>query len=463
MYLKDVSSIVIAGILVACFFNKFCSADSGDAQPGRILEKQLPVMALPGRLDSLPVFNSNSPEVVKTDGILLSTFPTAGKKFPAAHLQYLLPGRCDFFLHHINNRIGSSDKNTVYLGLVIENAGEDKAIIKILSGATYLSQPDAPFISLPPIAANNDGNVFAGPGDRAMDDVLRNRRQEILPNQIELDPHQSALLLNCPIPVVGLEPPINGRSALIEVDSNQPLYAASMAKILPPQAIAPSLSEWRQFLKESDRAGQKEKAASKPGAPGPLIYGRVAGVQSGSVWSADITNSPDKSHYDLEKGDASFVLDSLERGTYGTGQIQTAPLVVRYDDTAFSSHGNYGVRYHIELPLRNASDQSENISITLDSPIKDNLAVNLLKYYENASMHVFFRGTVRVSTVSEGEKLAAPLVNYWHLVLHQGEQGKPIFQARLHAQEKRRVTIDFLYPPDATPPQVLTLSVQPSP
>src|SRR4029079_12787037 len=33
------------------------------------------VRVLPGQLDSIPVFNSHSPEVVQTEGILLSTFP----------------------------------------------------------------------------------------------------------------------------------------------------------------------------------------------------------------------------------------------------------------------------------------------------------------------------------------------------------------------------------------------------
>ncbi|MEO0378360.1 MAG: DUF3370 family protein, partial [Cyanobacteria bacterium P01_A01_bin.17] len=39
-----------------------------------ILQQQ-DVRALPGELDSFPVFNSNSPELVLSEGILLSTFP----------------------------------------------------------------------------------------------------------------------------------------------------------------------------------------------------------------------------------------------------------------------------------------------------------------------------------------------------------------------------------------------------
>jgi hypothetical protein len=38
-----------------------------------------PASARFAELDSIRVFNSNSPEVVQTEGILLSTFPPEGK------------------------------------------------------------------------------------------------------------------------------------------------------------------------------------------------------------------------------------------------------------------------------------------------------------------------------------------------------------------------------------------------
>jgi hypothetical protein len=45
------------------------------------------VRPLPGKLDIIPTFNSNSPELVTTEGILLSTFPPDGKQVQEAHLQ----------------------------------------------------------------------------------------------------------------------------------------------------------------------------------------------------------------------------------------------------------------------------------------------------------------------------------------------------------------------------------------
>jgi hypothetical protein len=460
MYLKQVSRLLLTGFALAFFLVKICLAQSAVNELLPIMQKQHPVLALPGRLDSVQMFNSNSPEVVKTDGILLSTFPGQDKHWPDAHLHYLLPGRVDFFLHHINNRIGAGDNQSVNLCLLIQNAGDAKATVRILTGATYLSQPDAPFIGLPPLVANDDGAVFSGPGDRVMDDVLRGRREEALfPEKIELEPHQFALLLNCPIPVVGLDPPINGRSALIQVESDQPLYAASMSKILPAAAAAPTLSDWLDMLKVGDRAGQREKAASPPGAPGPVIYGRVAGVQIGSTWSARIADSDDKERYTLQpQQTCSFVLDTVERGTFGTKQMQAAPLAVRYPASAFSAHGNYGVHYHIDLPFFcNSKLAPAVVTITLDSPIKDDLAANSLQYYDGLSKRVFFRGTVKVSSEKKGERAN---VSFSHLVLHQGEAGQPIFQSRFGPGERRNVQIDFFYPPDATPPQVLTINAE---
>ena len=51
------------------------------------------VRPLPGSLDDVPVFNSNSPEVVQQNGILLSTFPKEDMAYPDAHLDYAFDGR----------------------------------------------------------------------------------------------------------------------------------------------------------------------------------------------------------------------------------------------------------------------------------------------------------------------------------------------------------------------------------
>jgi len=43
-------------------------------------------------------------------------------------------------------------------------------------------------------------------------------------------------------------------------------------------------------------------------------------------------------------------------------------------------------------------------------------------------------------------------------VQRRGEQGSPLVELDIAPGTRRLVSVDFLYPPDATPPQVLTVS-----
>jgi hypothetical protein len=67
----------------------------------KLITQYQEVRQLPGQLNDVLVFNSNSPEVVEKEGILLSTFPGKGKRYPIAHLNHPLQGRFDVFTHHI--------------------------------------------------------------------------------------------------------------------------------------------------------------------------------------------------------------------------------------------------------------------------------------------------------------------------------------------------------------------------
>ncbi|MGB7893662.1 MAG: DUF3370 family protein, partial [Microcoleus sp.] len=44
-----------------------------------------------------------------------------------------------------------------------------------------------------------------------------------------------------------------------------------------------------------------------------------------------------------------------------------------------------------------------------------------------------------------------------HIVQRRGQQGEPLVNVNMKPGERRLVQVDFLYPPDATPPQVLTV------
>lgn len=419
------------------------------------------VRPLPGNLDTVPVFNSNSPELVQTEGILLSTFPPTGKRVKAAHLNFPVQGRFDLFAHHVAKPTTPDNLRTLYLGVILHNPGSQPVKVDVLQAASYLSQPDAPFGDLPPQAPNLLGKVFAGPGDRVMNDVLRGRQSDFLP-QLLIPPRQSQMLLNLPIPVQSLDPPINGRSTFMRLRSNGIVYAASMAMYAPVNSDgserSPTLVEWQNLLDTGDLAHPRDKTPTPPEqTQGAVVYGRVAGVAQGSVWRSQLVDNPAVSYLSIphRSGAFSYGLSTLGRGTLGTTQVQSAPLLVRYPDTAYQAHGNYGIEYSLSLPLYNNTGKPQIVTLSIQTPLKeDRLSKGGLRFLNPPASQVFFRGTVRLR-YNDDQNL--PRTQYVHLVQKRGQMGEPLIMLRMKEGDRRLVQVDFLYPPDATPPQVLTI------
>jgi Protein of unknown function (DUF3370) len=433
------------------------------APPPEELVQQQEVRPLPGKLDNVPVFNSNSPELILKEGILLSTFPSDGKKVPEAHLNFPFRGRFDIFAHHVARAEPPENLRPLYLGIMLHNPGKQPVTVNVLQGASYLSQPDAPFIELPSFSQNLLGTVFAGPGSRVTNDVLRRQRQNIFPAQIVIPPGESQMLLNAPIPVAGLTPPLNGRSTLMRLRSNGKVYAASLAMFAPLNADGserpPNLEEWENLLNNSDVAGPRDKAPTPLEETGkPKVYGRVAGVAKGSTWRAFVSDRPKAKYLTIpQPGQAfSYAISTLHGGTLGTGQVQSARMFVRYPDTAYRAHGNYAIEYNIKLPLYNNTQSLKTVSVSLQTPVKeDQLLQRGLRFFNTPAKQVFFRGTVRVRYNDDQGKQQT---QYVHLVQRRGQPGESLALLNMKSGDRRLVQVDFLYPPDATPPQVLTVS-----
>lgn len=419
------------------------------------------IRVIPGKLDDVPVFNSNSPELVQKEGILLSTFAPNGKATPNAHLNFQFQGRFDIFAHHIAKPPTPEDLRTLYLGIILYNPGQEPVTVDILQAASYLSQPDAPFIELPSQVDNASGRVYSGPGDRVMDDILRGLRQADFPAKLVIPPKQSQILLNLPIPVRTLEPPLNGRSTLMRLRSDGPVYAASLSRYAPVDSNGkervPTLEEWQQLLDKGELAGPRDRT------PTPLettsdriIYGRVAGVAQGSRWQAQLTDSPTTQFLTIpQPGQAfSYGLSTLHGGTLGTGQIQSGRLLVRYPDTAYFAHGNYGVQYSLTLPVVNSTRDTQTVTLAIQTPLKEDQSDRGLRFLEPPAKEVFFRGTVQIRY---NDDAGLPRTRYLHLVQRRGQQGEPLVTLKMPPNDQRLVQVDFLYPPDASPPQVLTV------
>ena len=479
--------------------------------PNEVIRSQ-EVRPLPGQLDEIPVFNSNSPEVIQQPGILLSTFPPNGMVNSNAHLNFEFEGRFDLFAHHIARGVSYSDQRTLFIGAVVYNPNSEPVTLEILEGASYLSQ-EAPFHNLPALVSNPGGDIFAGPGSRTVTDVLQGRRQSQWPQQITIPPQQAYLLMNAPIPlqrfpfsvdatlppgtVLSLPTPdidttaaltatasttpapavnrqiaSNGRSALMHLSSNGPVYAASLAMYAPQtrdgQERAPTLEEWLWLLVNGDLAGPRDIAPTNPerfrkGNPiERFYYGRVAGVAQGSQWTANLVDEPDGSTFTIpEPGNSiSYVISTVDHNTYGTDQIQSAPMLVRYPDTAYRAHGNYGVHYQLSLPLYNDTEVTQTVEIALQTPLQDETLDAALRFRRRPDSRVFFRGTVRFNYITDVGLTGSRDV---HVVQRQGQEGEPILEVTVPPGEKHPVDVEFIYPPDATPPQVLTVTTLENP
>ena len=458
----------------------------------RAVTQRHEVRALPGQLNQVPVLNSNSPEEVFGDGILLSTFPPAGKRSPQAHLNLTLEGRFDVFAHHIARTANQEFARPLYLGVLLYNPGSRVVIVDVMQAVAYFTNPDAPFVQLPDYVDNFSGNFFSGPGSRLSTDILRGVHQSRFPNQIILFPGESRMLINEPI-LIG-----SAVSSLIRLRSNGPIYAASLSMLAlivppppepppePPLPVAstrndllrltprpnplptppprpvyrsPIISEWEDLIRNGSLAFPRDNAPTPPNqAVSRVIYGRVSGVALGNLWQGQLVDSPSRQELSIpEQGAAiSYAINTLNRGTFGTGQDQSAPMVARYPDTAYRANGNYGIQYSLTLPLYNGTGQMQAVSIAMQTPLKRDDNSQGLQFLEpppNDTTDVF-RGTIQIAYQDD---FGLPRTRSVHIVQRRGQQGKPLVTLRMPPGNRRLVTVDFIYPPDATPPQVLTI------
>lgn len=417
------------------------------------------VRPLPGSLDTIPIFNSNSPELVSNEGILLSTFSPTGKQHPQAHLDYRFNGRFEIFSHHIARAETPAQAHPLYQGILIHNPSSQPITVEVLQAASYLGNPDAPFIELPDVADNTNGRIYSGPGSRVTSDILRGVRQEIFPESITIAPNQSQILLNQPIPIQRT-PSSNGRSTVMRLQSSGPVYVANLAMRAPRDGTnyrPPNLREWETMLNTKALVTPRDLAPTPLDPPQePTIFSRVAGVSQGSRWSAALKDSEQVDYLSLpQPGNAiAYVLGTLHLVTLGTNQIQSAPMLRRYADTAYFAHSNYSVEYDLSLPLMNNSDRIQDIIVSLSSPLKDEGGTDRLLFHNPRVDPVHFRGTVKLRYQNDQKE---EQTRYVHLVQRRGQPGEALVKLRLLPQERRTVQMNFLYPPDSTPPQVLTV------
>ena len=436
------------------------AATTPAAPPTTVLRPQT-VAPLPGGLDAVLMVNDNNPELITAPGLLLSTFPAAGRSRPEAHLDLPLNGRFDLFSHHVYAGRPESLNSTVWLAVLAQPRGSQPVQLRLLAGSTALSQatdrlqPSAPFLPLPALMPQ-DGTVFAGPGSRVATELLGRQRSPLLPQQWTLQPGQPSTLLLLPLPVKGLDPLLNGRNLQLRLQSDGPVSLATVAAF--GEGEQPPADAALAALLDGPLS-PREHSPTPRGSTGAIMYSRVSGVQIGSSWRTTLTD-PGQPWLSASRAPISWPISALERGSLGTGQVQTAELQRFYPGTAWAAHGNYGVEYDITIPLRNTSSTPVQLQLQLDSPLKHDKPLGGLRFNAAPAKAVMFRGTVEVSGL-DGEPGQAGSGSAgrrgFHLVQRAGQQGPALGTVSLPPGGQRRLQVRLIYPADATPPQVLSL------
>ncbi|MEB3236031.1 MAG: DUF3370 family protein [Candidatus Sericytochromatia bacterium] len=389
-----------------------------------------PVHPLPGQLDRTALVNSNHPEILRDTGIALSTLPWEGP----VHLAQPQSGPFGIFAHH-NNRSG----RTLNQGILLHNPSDRPVTVTIWTTAVRTTQ-EAPYRDRrADIVADPDGSQASGPGDASAALALRQWIEDA-PRQVVVPPGGWL-----PLSLKGVPQGAEITSRL-DLETDGPVHTAVVF-----DEAGTDVEQMVQRLHNGRRLPPNpgDKVPTEPGAPGPIIFGRVAGIQEGRSWQGQLELEPGQGYRltgaATEKG---FVLVGKASNTLGTGQDQAAPLPHRYADAAWKAHGNYGVLHDLEVPLQNASSGQQRVSFLLDTPTPA------------PSLSRAFRGTLAFTwKAADGTERT----HYANVNQRAGEDAsKALFTLDLPAGTATPVRVRFIYPANATPPHVLRVRSEPT-
>lgn len=85
---------------------------------------------------------------------------------------------------------------------------------------------------------------------------------------------------------------------------------------------------------------------------------------------------------------------------------------------------------------------------------EDKLSQSGVRFRKPSLDFPFFRGTVKLSYFDDQGKQQTRYVHLWH---RTGQVLEPLVEFVMPPSSRRNVQVDVIYPPDSTPPQVLTV------
>ena len=412
------------------------------------LEKQketLPdfdIRPLPGQLNTHPVWYSNRPELLTTPGAILSTQDLSSVP--------ILTGRFSAFTHHVVET-QPLDFSDFRLGLLA--SAPQNTVLHLEQVYFARTRPEALFIDTPQVTPQT-GSLWSGPGDAMAFQRLQGIPQQALipPSHFALNEDQEILLFELPIPTDPwhIAPRRNGLSLWLDAHSDQPIHLRWVAiKQNGPGTLADYQAAAKAPAGPAELPATQYDPAGKPPG-GSFRFGRVAGLVQGSQWQGTYTLTP-ADWQKLKKGQAlAWPISSTYLKRWGTEQNQSAPIAFKTPESAVESHGNYGVSYEVSYRLSNPEATSQTLKLRWSQPSTHQSQANPPFVY-HPEAQVVFRGTIAVRTSSD------KTTEYIHLQTRRGVWPEAFYQVELAPQETKTLTLSWVYPPDAIPPQLLSL------
>ncbi|MEB3235883.1 MAG: DUF3370 family protein [Cyanobacteriota bacterium] len=382
---------------------------------------------LNGQFNRVPVLHSNQPEEVEGPGILINTAPgvtyspESGQTLRNA--EYTFNGDFGVHLHHKyfppyrRNIDPSSRRSELTVGLILINPGYRPVRIQFSSGAVRNSF-EAPYLANSHVGVRPLGPRpwNTGPGDATAVQMLRERLDPKLADDITIPPRSRIVLFQTDIPALGIANALlRGRSdgpfQMAVVAARQPQSDFDLINILDQGQLAPGRVYLNRIAEINNRS----------------IFSRVGGVALGDTYTAQV-------NHDLEQqGPLHVPLTSTNRHNFGTKEIQVNPLASRMLDSSLDNVGTYGVRYVVDLNLRGSGQHD----LVLSHPIA----------YGGKSF-IAFRGSLQVVT-PEGPR-------DYHVVLRSG-QSLAVTSLNLQPGADTPIRLSLVYPADATPGHLLSV------
>ena len=382
---------------------------------------------LHGTFNTVPVLHSNQPEEVEGEGILISTAPgssiAAENGQPLRNAEYTFNGDFGLHIHHkyfppYRASISASERRSeLNLAAILINPGSASVRIRFQSGAVRNSF-EAPYL------ANNLMGVKplgprpwnTGPGDATAVQMLRNKLDSRLIDEIVVPPRSRVVLFNTPLPALGIANALlRGRSdgpfQVAVVAVKNPTSDQDVVSVLDSGRLAPG----RVYLNRIQDINNRR------------VFSRVGGVAIGDQYQAVIA-------HDLRSQGALHVpFTSTIRHDFGTREVQVNPLVSRMADSSLDNVGTYGVRFDVEFNLR--GDGPYELVMSHPSPT-------------GGRSFTAFRGSIQIQT-EEG-------IRDVHVGLRSG-QSLSLATLQLRPNTNNLVRVSMVYPADATPGHLLSV------